>query len=73
MLEEKVKVLLEDIRPGILMDGGDVEFVEIKENIVYLRFIGNCDGCTMAGLTLKEGIERYIRGKIPEIVAVEAV
>jgi Fe-S cluster biogenesis protein NfuA len=73
MQEEKVKKLLDSIRPGIQMDGGDVEFVEIKEDIVYVRLVGACGGCPMAQLTLKEGIERYIRNQMPEIKAVEAL
>ncbi len=72
MQEEKVKKLLDAIRPGIQMDGGDVEFVEIKNNIVYVRLVGACDGCPMAQLTLKEGIERFIKKEMPEIEAVEA-
>lgn len=73
MQEEKVKKLIDSIRPGIQMDGGDIEFVEIKDNIVYVRLVGACGGCPMAQLTLKEGIERYIRNKMPEIKAVEAL
>jgi Fe-S cluster biogenesis protein NfuA len=73
MQEEKVKKLLDSIRPGIQMDGGDVEFVEIKDDIVYVRLVGACGGCPMAQLTLKEGIERYIRNQMPEIKAVEAL
>ncbi|MEJ2536848.1 MAG: NifU family protein [Calditrichia bacterium] len=73
MQEEKVKKLLDSIRPGIQMDGGDVEFVEIKDGIVYVRLVGACGGCPMAQLTLKEGIERYIRNEIPEIKSVESV
>ncbi len=73
MLEEKVKKLLNDVRPGLQMDGGDVEFVEIKDNVVYLRLIGACGGCPMARLTLKEGIERYLRQELPEIKAVESI
>lgn len=73
MQEEEVKKLIDSIRPGIQMDGGDVEFVEIKDNIVYVRLVGACGGCPMAQLTLKEGIERYIRNKMPEIKAVEAL
>lgn len=73
MYEEKVKKLLDSIRPGIQMDGGDVEFVEIKDNVVYVRLIGACGGCPMAQLTLKEGIERYVRNEIPEIKSVESI
>ena len=73
MNEEKVKKLLNDIRPGIQMDGGDVEFVEIKDDIVYVRLVGACGGCPMAQLTLKEGIERYIKNQLPEVQSVEAI
>ncbi len=71
--EERVKELLEAIRPALQMDGGDVEFVELKENVVYIRLMGACNGCPMATLTLKEGIERYMREKLPQIDGVEAV
>ncbi len=71
--EETVIQLLNEIRPGIQMDGGDIEFVELRGNVVYLRMLGACGGCPMAQLTLKEGIERYLRQKLPEIVSVEAV
>ncbi len=73
MNDEKVKKLLDNIRPGIQMDGGDVEFVEIKDDVVFVRLVGACGGCPMAQLTLKEGIERYIRNQMPEIKSVEAV
>jgi Fe-S cluster biogenesis protein NfuA len=73
MHEEKVKKLLDSIRPGIQMDGGDVEFVEIRDDVVYVRLVGACGGCPMAQLTLKEGIERFIRNQLPQIKSVEAV
>ncbi|HFE63665.1 MAG TPA: NifU family protein [Caldithrix sp.] len=73
MLEEKVKRILDSIRPGLQMDGGDVEFVELKDSVVYVRLVGACGGCPMSQLTLKEGIERYMRQELPEIRGVEAV
>jgi len=73
MNEEKVKNLLDAIRPGLQMDGGDVEFIKIKDNVVYVKLLGACGGCPMAQLTLKEGIERYLRQQIPEIKSVEAI
>ncbi len=73
LTEERVKELLEAIRPALQMDGGDVEFVELKGNVVYIRLMGACNGCPMATLTLKEGIERYMREKLPQIDGVEAV
>ncbi len=72
-MEEKIKKLLDAVRPGIQMDGGDIEFVEVKDGIVYVRLVGACGGCPMAQLTLKEGIERYVKQELPEIKAVESV
>ncbi len=73
MLEEKVKRILDSIRPGLQMDGGDVEFVELKDSVVYVRLVGACGGCPMSQLTLKEGIERFMRQELQEIRGVEAV
>jgi Fe-S cluster biogenesis protein NfuA len=70
MNEEKVVELLNAIRPGLQMDGGDVEFIEIKDDIVYVKLLGACGGCPMSQLTLKEGIERYLRQEMPEIKSV---
>lgn len=70
--EEKVKEILEQIRPYIQSDGGDVEFVRIEENVVYIRLVGACSGCASSLMTLKAGIERKIVEDCPEIVAVES-
>jgi Fe-S cluster biogenesis protein NfuA len=69
--EEKVKEILERIRPYIQSDGGDVEFRRIEDNIVYIMLHGACVGCSSSLLTLKAGIERNIIEDCPEIVAVE--
>jgi len=71
--ETKVKQVLDEIRPYVQMDGGDVEFVKMEGNIVYLRMVGACHGCPSATMTLKMGIERRIQAEIPEIEAVEAI
>ncbi len=71
--EAKVKAVLDEIRPYIQMDGGDVEFVEMKDKVVYLRMMGACHGCPSALMTLKMGIERRIQQQVPEIESVEAV
>lgn len=70
--EDRVKEILEQIRPYIQSDGGDIEFVRIQDNVVYVRLQGACSGCASSMLTLKAGIERKIMEDIPEIVAVEA-
>ncbi len=70
-MQQKIQELLdEQIRPALGAHGGDVELVEIKDNKVYLRLQGGCQGCAGARSTLKDGIERIICAKFPEIVEV---
>lgn len=71
---EKVKEVLDEIRPVLQNDGGDLEFVEIRdENIVVVKLRGACAGCPGARMTLKMGVERHLKSKIPEVGSVEAV
>ena len=72
-MKEKVEEALAKIRPALQADGGDVELVDVNEGIVSVRLTGACDGCPMATLTLKMGIERILRGEIPEVKEVVAV
>jgi Fe-S cluster biogenesis protein NfuA len=72
LLEKKVQDVLDEIRPRIQADGGDVEFVSIQNGIVKVRLVGACAGCPMSALTLKQGIEVLLKQKIPEIIRVEA-
>mgnify|MGYP001081104045 CR=1 FL=1 len=72
-LEKKVQDALNQIRPQLQADGGDVEFVAVENGTVKVRLIGHCAGCPMATMTLKQGIEAYIRKQIPEIARVESV
>jgi len=73
-MEEKVRTLLNDVRPSLQADGGDVELVEVTDDgTVKVRLKGACGSCPMAQMTLKMGIEKYIKEKIPEIVKVVAV
>jgi len=73
-MEDKIKKLLNDVRPSLQAHGGDVEFVELTDkNIVKVKLKGACSGCAMAQMTMKQGIERYIKDKLPDIKAVEAV
>ncbi len=72
-LEMKVKAAIDEIRPQLQADGGDVELIAVEKNIVKVRLVGHCAGCPMATMTLKQGIEAYVRKQVPEIVKVEAV
>ena len=69
---EQVKQELEKIRPFLQMEGGDVEFVDIQDDVVRVRLKGMCANCPMSSMTLKHGIERKLKESIPEIKSVVA-
>jgi Fe-S cluster biogenesis protein NfuA len=72
-MREKVEKALNDVRPALQADGGDVELVDVENNIVKVKLKGACAGCPMSQMTLKQGIERYIKKMVPEIIRVESV
>ncbi len=71
---EKVKTVLDKIRPSLQADGGDVQLVEVKEKegIVKVKLTGACAGCPMSQMTLKNGIERILKREVPEVKEVVA-
>jgi Fe-S cluster biogenesis protein NfuA len=72
-LRDRVQAVLEEVRPNLQADGGDVELVDVIDGVVKVRLQGACHGCPMAAMTLQMGIERVIKSQIPEITAVEKV
>ncbi len=71
---EEISKVLEEIRPSLQADGGDVELVEVdSNNIVKLRLVGHCAGCPYSQMTLKMGIERLLKQRIPSVRGVESV
>ena len=72
-MEEKVKKVLDEIRVNLQRDGGDAEFVGIEGSVVKLRLVGACAGCPMSQMTLKQGIERILKQRVPEVSEVVAV
>jgi len=73
-MREKVEQVLTEIRPSLQTHGGDVELIEVtEEGIVKVKLQGACNGCPMATLTLRNGIEEILKKEIPEIKRVEAV
>jgi Fe-S cluster biogenesis protein NfuA len=72
-MQEKVKEVLDKIRPSLQADGGDVELVEVVDGIVKVRLKGACAGCPMSQMTLKNGIEKLLKREIPDVIAVEGV
>ena len=72
-MNEKIKAALDEIRPSLQADGGDVELVGVKDGTVSVKLTGACGGCPMATMTLKKGIERILKEKIPEVKEVVSV
>lgn len=71
---EKVQAIIEQVRPMLQRDGGDVELVEVTaDNIVKVRLQGACGSCPMSTMTLKMGIERAVKEQLPEIVEVQQI
>jgi len=73
-MKEDVEKALEEVRPHLKADGGDVELVEVTEDgVVKVRLLGACEGCPMREMTLTQGITRFIKKKVPEVKDVQAV
>jgi len=73
-VKDKVMAVLDEIRPSLKADGGDVELVDITEDgVVKVRLTGSCGGCPFATMTLKGGIERMLKQAIPQVKEVLAV
>lgn len=66
-LQEKVEQALDSIRPFLKNDGGDIELVEIKDNVVYVKLLGNCSGCHISTSTMKLGVESTVKQFVPSI------
>jgi len=68
MIEEKVKKAIQDVRPSLQADGGDIEFVSLSDTgKVTVRLTGACGSCPMATFTLKQSVETYLRKTVPEV------
>ncbi len=72
-MRDKVEAVLDKIRPQLMMDGGNVELVEVNDGTVKVKLTGACGGCPMATITLKMGIEKILKQEIPEVKEVVAV
>ena len=73
-MKESIQEAIEEVRPHLQADGGDVELVEVTEdNVVKVRLLGACVGCPMRQMTLSQGITNFIKKKVPEVKEVQAV
>jgi Fe-S cluster biogenesis protein NfuA len=73
-MKEKVEKALDQIRPGLIADGGNVELIDVSDDgIVKVKLTGACAGCPMSTMTLKMAIEKKLKEIIPEVKSVEQV
>jgi len=72
-IEDRVQKVLQELRPNLQADGGDIEFLGVENGVVKVKLKGACAGCPMSTMTIQWGVENYLKKKIPEVVKVEAV
>jgi len=73
-LAERVETVIEEkINPSVAAHGGQINLVEVRDSVAYIQMSGGCQGCGMAQVTLKQGVERMLRKAVPEIAGVEDV
>ncbi len=72
-MREKIESALKKIRPSLQADGGDVELIDVQDDIVSVRLTGVCGSCPMSTMTLRMGVERAVRQEVPEIKKVVAI
>ncbi len=73
-LIERIEMALDHIRPHLAADGGNIEVVDISEDkIVKIKWLGNCQGCTMSTMTMRAGVEETLKREVPEVEGVEAI
>lgn len=70
---ERIEEVLDKIRVGLKTEGGDIEFIDVKDDIVYVRLMGACGTCPMSTLTMKNWVETTMKKEIPEVKAVQAI
>ncbi|MCI8544782.1 MAG: NifU family protein [Bacilli bacterium] len=68
--EAKIIEIINRLRPFLVNDGGNIEFIKYENNIVYIKMMGACSNCHMLDLTLKDGIEAAIKEEVPEVIEV---
>jgi len=73
-LFERVNFALDEIRPHLAVDGGNLELIEITEDhVAKIKWLGNCEFCSMSAMTMKAGVEQTIRSKVPQIKSIIAI
>lgn len=74
ILLRQIEIALDDIRPHLAVDGGDVTVVELTDEMtVKVRWLGNCESCAMSAMTMRAGVEQTVKSRLPQILSVIAV
>lgn len=71
--EKKIIEIIDKIRPFLISDGGNIEYIKYEDGIVYVKMMGHCQDCPMIDLTLKDSIEMAITSEIPEVIEVRNI
>jgi len=72
-VETRIQKAIQELRPNLQADGGDIELLGVENGIVKVKLKGACAGCPMSTMTIQWGVENFLKKKIPEVVKVEAV
>lgn len=72
-IESKINETIEKIRPFLISDGGNIEFIKFEDGVVYVKMMGHCSNCPMLDVTLKESIEFALINEIPEVIEVRNI
>lgn len=72
-VEKKINETIDKIRPFLISDGGNIEYVKFEDGIVYVRLLGHCSNCSIMDVTLKDGIEMALVNEIPEVIEVRNI
>jgi Fe-S cluster biogenesis protein NfuA len=73
LMMDKVQKVIDEVRPNLQADGGDIELVGVEDGVVKVQLKGACAGCPMSTMTVKWGVENLLKKKIPEVVRVDTV
>lgn len=71
--DKEVQLAIQKIRPMLQQDGGDIEYVDLNDNVVTVKLHGACIGCAMSQATLKYGVERYLKETVNDEITVESI
>ena len=70
---EKINKLIDELRPYLVNDGGDIKFIKFEDGIVYIKMLGACSNCSLVDFTIKDGIETVLVNEIPEVKQVKQI